>query len=520
MKSVGLFVDDDRVVMAQLKKGLRGSVSLEAYREISLHEVPGEDRESIVVSNIEGFIDENGGKAANVFLGVPRRKVLFRYVSLPEAVESNLRTVLGYEMDRYTPYAEEKVYFDFKILDRDPASHLLKVLLIVIQRDLFDYYLGLLEKAHVQPFGMEATATVLFNLVSKDSGKGKRPFGGGLAQVSVLNSIQVLLRKVRRREGAPVNGDGLNPVEMVPVIDIEKNSFEMDIIRDGVLEFSREVHISDTASNGGSPPSHVESIVSELSHAVLGLERDLREPKIPEVILTGSGVEEDVVSSLREKSGMPVSVLTDVGIRMAPHGDGGKASSLSFALGLALKGLRGVPLDINLIPLPMRPKKKRSIGLIAGIVLLVGLGVAAVGFAVTSLVQERLYLSGLEAKIERLREEVAAVEEMQAQAEKIEGQAKKIDAIKAKDVSKLDLLREMSEIIPLDVWLTRLDYKEKDGQNIVELSGFATRAAEIIPILEKSPLFEGARFTSPITKGRSVKERFKIEAKVLPRGQK
>jgi Tfp pilus assembly protein PilN len=327
----------------------------------------------------------------------------------------------------------------------------------------------------------------------------------------VLNSIQVLLRKVRRREGAPVNGDGLNPVEMVPVIDIEKNSFEMDIIRDGVLEFSREVHISDTASNGGSPPSHVESIVSELSHAVLGLERDLREPKIPEVILTGSGVEEDVVSSLREKSGMPVSVLTDVGIRMAPHGDGGKASSLSFALGLALKGLRGVPLDINLIPLPMRPKKKRSIGLIAGIVLLVGLGVAAVGFAVTSLVQERLYLSGLEAKIERL---------MQAQAEKIEGQAKKIDAIKAKDVSKLDLLREMSEIIPLDVWLTRLDYKEKDGQNIVELSGFATRAAEIIPILEKSPLFEGARFTSPITKGRSVKERFKIEAKVLPRGQK
>ena len=69
---------------------------------------------------------------------IPESSTLTRNLSLPAAAEDNLRQVLGFEMDRQTPFKADQVYFDSRIVARDSASRSLRVELIVLPKALLD----------------------------------------------------------------------------------------------------------------------------------------------------------------------------------------------------------------------------------------------------------------------------------------------------------------------------------------------------------------------------------------------
>jgi len=65
-------------------------------------------------------------------------EVLTRHISLPDSTEENLYEVIQYEMDRYTPFSKDDVYFDYRIEDRLKEKELIKVLLIVVRKEMLD----------------------------------------------------------------------------------------------------------------------------------------------------------------------------------------------------------------------------------------------------------------------------------------------------------------------------------------------------------------------------------------------
>jgi len=75
-------------------------------------------------------------------------------------------------------------------------------------------------------------------------------------------------------------------------------------------------------------------------------------------------------------------------------------------------------------------------------------------------------------------------------------------------VRPLPVLRELTEILPADAWLTTVSL---DGKG-VELTGAASAASALIPLLENSPRLERVEFSSPVTRGRDNKEQFRIRA--------
>ena len=79
---------------------------------------------------------ENPG--LRTILCVPESHALTRTLTLPAAAEDNLRQVLGFEMDRQTPFKADQVYFDSRILTRDPVARSLRVELTVLPRGLLD----------------------------------------------------------------------------------------------------------------------------------------------------------------------------------------------------------------------------------------------------------------------------------------------------------------------------------------------------------------------------------------------
>lgn len=79
---------------------------------------------------------ENPG-VRSVFM-MPSARALTRTLTLPAAVEENLRQVLAFEMDRQTPFKADQVYFDGRITARDSAARNMRVELVVMPRAQLD----------------------------------------------------------------------------------------------------------------------------------------------------------------------------------------------------------------------------------------------------------------------------------------------------------------------------------------------------------------------------------------------
>jgi len=82
-----------------------------------------------------------------------------------------------------------------------------------------------------------------------------------------------------------------------------------------------------------------------------------------------------------------------------------------------------------------------------------------------------------------------------------------IQSIESTGLRPLPILRELTDLLPPDAWLTMLVLDTKG----VELTGQAQAAAALIPVLENSPRLERVEFSSPVTRGRD-REQFRIRA--------
>jgi len=75
--------------------------------------------------------------------------------------------------------------------------------------------------------------------------------------------------------------------------------------------------------------------------------------------------------------------------------------------------------------------------------------------------------------------------------------------------------------LPATVWIWNLKCTGKE----IEISGFADSASDLIPLLDRSSLFEKPEFMTPVTREKTMvggeakdKERFKIKMKLEGRG--
>lgn len=69
---------------------------------------------------------------------LPNKKILRRLITLPSSTEENLQNVVSYEMDRYTPFSKDDVYFDVKVKERNQKDQKITVELSVIKKTILD----------------------------------------------------------------------------------------------------------------------------------------------------------------------------------------------------------------------------------------------------------------------------------------------------------------------------------------------------------------------------------------------
>ncbi|MCE9550770.1 MAG: PilN domain-containing protein [Betaproteobacteria bacterium] len=167
-----------------------------------------------------------------VALWLTDAQCLAKQIELPLAAAKNLRQVLGFEMDRHTPYKAEQVYFDFRVLRVDNQKNRLAVKLVVVPRSEMDGSLDLLEH-----WGASANAAYVASVAPNGDDINLMPAERNTAQTSKLRAINpgLLLLTLTLAMAAitiPIWQKREAVIALLPIVDRAKQQArETDVLR-------------------------------------------------------------------------------------------------------------------------------------------------------------------------------------------------------------------------------------------------------------------------------------------------
>ncbi len=104
---------------------------------------------------------------AEVLIRLPDALCMHKLLNLPEAVGANLKQVLAYELDRYTPFKADQVYYDALRLGK-PLNGQLSVALMVVQKQTLDAIFDQVTGVGLKPAYADCASQPITQLPNKE----------------------------------------------------------------------------------------------------------------------------------------------------------------------------------------------------------------------------------------------------------------------------------------------------------------------------------------------------------------
>lgn len=445
---------------------LRRSLSKIRLEGAEIHPLPGEgqkeERETQIISLVNRFVSKHHLSKERVSVSIPREKVVVRFLRFPAATKENLRKVVEYETSKYTPFDKEDVYCDYQILKEE--KEWLSLFAVFVRKAEVDACLGLLKRIGIQPVSI---------------------------QIPSIGALNLFFYHGAGKEGGPF-----------VLLDVTDSFAEMSLIQN--RELRESIHLPMP------PGQNADKIVNLLRRTGM-TEEALSEATF---YVYGLGADQPILDGLKESHAVKGAHFPPLNQIERREGNS-PLYPIYASVGVPLRGWVKPPVDLNLLPVEMR-KKVRQFGkpLFVGLTVLICL--FSILWGIGEFKRYRNALAAIDADIKKRRPAVEAVEKLQKQKEGLGKEIAEFAKIKAGEYGKMEILRELTQLLPATVWIWNFKYTGKE----VEISGFADSASDLISLIDKSPLFEKVEFSSPVTKERVLignemkeRERFKLKAK-------
>lgn len=391
-------------------------------------------------------LDARSLPARTVAIGLARSTVTVKPIDLP-AVAGSTQDMVKFELERHLPIPADDAAFDFAALppeaEVETTSEGARVLIAAADRRLIDAALRLAEEAKLRPVSITIAAHDLLALVDVDRG----------------------LRVVWLHR----NGD----------------TAELILLHDAMVVFSRSFVATDDAT-----------LLAETRRSLAGA----RWRSCDAIWVSGDGAAAAPFLDL----GVPISDppwTARAERRLAQLAEPRGALELAVATA-SNRRIR----SLDLIPAAIKPRRFTRQEMMTGGALAATLLLTLAALLVPGVVESRR-LARLNSEIARIDPDVRAVERVARELDQKRQLLATVEKINASSLQPLAVLRELTEILPSDAWVTYLAFDSKG----VELTGQAGAASNLIPLLENSPRLERVEFASPVTRGRD-REQFRIRA--------
>ena len=477
LTGVGLYLLSDRLVMARLRKNLlqvsileqevrelpetdnRQAISeltgwvAEDVREIAL-KAASDSRERALRQAVVSLLPHLNPARDAVYLCLPPEKAVVQEVLLPLAAQENITQVLEYELERQLPFKRDDIYYDFIPVGK--KGERFSVYLFALPKKNVDTVLNLLESLDIKVAGVETTITALANYLLFSDGSNAGAVGIVTARPRHWEMIAFKTRS-----------DGWQP--------------------DTQLLFCNQMPGDDWAQATGK----------ELLQENMSL--------IPKVFRCGdlsglNGLAHEHLAGAEDLAAMGSLRLKGM---TAPL-----EAEILPAIGAALRGVREASFRANLLR-HEGSDRDRNKGLSLLNVLLLGFFlIALVAWGVSYPIKDELRLRQLQNENRKLEPAVSALQREESQLEQLRKQARLFAELEQRRGETLRVLDELSKIVPNTVYFSNLRYRAGS----LEVQGNAENASTLIPLLERSPVFENVGFNAPSNRGRDNRETFSLKA--------
>lgn len=454
---LGIDFKQDCVILTVLKSTF-GGARLTSLESLPLSTGENKEEQEILLKNkINELLSKDGIRKDRVVVSLPRERLIYRFMRFPLTVKENLRKVIEYESPKYVPFEKGETLFDFHVLKEDKEG--IDIFSVFVKKKEIEYYLSLLKSVGIKPQLLQV------------------PVGAALTLFHFHQKFKA--------EGYTV------------LVEMEKDFWELNIIKDGVLK---------------------DSILLPLE--------EMEKPDLL-VILRVAGMKEEEVRSSRiylYGRNRDEKTLEEIGLKPFEI-PWGKVSILNkeinystyyTSIGLPLCGWAKPFLGVNLLPLEVRTRKIQVWKPVFYVILFLTLSLSIL-FPIGEWMGYQAKLQEIKELEKGMKPEVSIVENLEKEKGELLKESSEFEKIAKEEVSKIEILREITKILPPSVWVWNLKYKS----NEIEINGFADSASDLITVIDRSPLFEKVEFSAPITKEKFMtggetkeKERFKIKARV------
>ena len=387
-------------------------------------------------------------KVRRLRIGLARPLLTVKTLELPPTRGAQLAEMVAFELERHVPFPPEDIRFDFVVLP-GKAKGPLRVLVVACERRTVEGALRLLEEPRLKAQAVTAACHDLPSLLGR-------------------------LPKTRHILWAHRAGGATD------LICLEQKR----------LQLSRTV-----------PAKDADELAAEIGATL----RLLDWQDCEAIWVSGDDGPELLGASALAELGVPVTEppLKPSARSLVAQLPGEDRGAAMLALAVALESPRP---SLDLLPRELRPRSVSPGQLVtAGTAVLAAL--LGLGILVGQGYRQHRYADQLAKAIRALDPEVKSVEALAAELAQKKRLLETIQSIERTNIRALPVLKELTERIPQEAWLRTLNM-EKQG---IEITGQASAANQLIPLLESSPFFTSVEFTAPVTKT-GDKEQFRIKA--------
>jgi Tfp pilus assembly protein PilN len=484
LRSVGLYITRDRLVLVRLRKSVL-DVSLIEHeaRELPL----GENQQAI--SELTGWIAEdvreialkaendsrerairqailsllpnfNAGKDP-VFICVPQEQAVVQPIFLPSAAEANLQQVLEYEIERQLPFRRDEIFYDYLPIGKKGDK--IGLYLFAVPKKSLGNLLDLLGSFGIKPAGVETTVTALANylLFCKGEIQGAAAVIGGHGRSWELVGVQS------------------RPNGWMPAYE---------------LLFSHWLPESEWSYGAGK-----ELLQECLQYS-------------PKLFRWGNASE-----PFQSATGQPLECedLVAIGNRRMNGVKEITQAEVLPAIGAALRGVREATFTTNFLRHEAADGRGKALSFVNAVLaslLLIGL----IGWGASYAIKDELRLRQLLEENQKLEPSVEALRREEAQVQKARKEVAFLSGLDRRRGEVLRVLDELSRIVPTNAYFSNLRYRA----GVLEIQGNAENASALIPLLERSPVFENVGFNAPSNRGRDNRETFSLKSELeKPKGK-
>lgn len=477
LTSVGLYVMPDQLVLVRLRKTfLDVALTAQETRELPL----GENRQAI--SELTGWIAEDVREIAlkaesdsrdravkeaivsllpqlnaakdSVYICVPQEQAIVQTLYFPIAAEANLAQALEYEIERQLPFRREEIFYDFLPMGR--RGDKVGLYLFAIPKKPLSGILEILGSLGIKPAGVETTVTAVANYLLAC----KRGLTGPAGVIGAhQHSVEMF--------GVQAVANGWKPAYR--------------------LLYAHWLPDSEWAQSAGK--EFLQKTLATTSN------------------LYGWG---EVSEFLSSAEGEPVTYenLAALASERLKGGEGITQAHVLPAIGAALGGVREAVFATNLLKSSGGVSGHAKALSLVNMVLTCLLVLGVIAWGVSYPIRDELRLRQLRAENQKLEPSVAALRREEAELQKVHKELDFLSSLEARKGEVLRVLDELARSVPTNAYLSNLRYHDR----VVELQGNAENASALIPVLERSPVFENVGFNAPSNRGRDNRETFSLKA--------